>query len=89
MPRKIKVKITKKVHSFRYGDKVFKPGDTLKILPQYFRADFMVKVLPPEKKVVVEEKAPEEAPVEVESSGEESSAEDPQKKKIKEKTKKK
>jgi len=62
MPKKIKVVITKKVHSYRYGDEVFKPGDTLEILPQYFRADFMTKVVPPERKAieVISEKLVEE-----------------------------
>lgn len=72
MPKKIKVTITKKVNSFRYGDQVFKPGDTLEILPQYFRSDFMVKVVPPKAVEVLSEKfATEEVPkVPTEAPGE-------------------
>lgn len=48
-PKTIKVRLTKKVHSYAIGDKRYVPGDVFEIPERLFREDFMQKVTPPPK----------------------------------------
>ena len=61
IPKKIKVKITDKVHGFQYNNVRYVPGDIVEIPARLFRADFMTKVLPPAPKKP-EPEAPKEEP---------------------------
>lgn len=85
MPKKektIKVRLTDKVNSFNLAGVRYKPGDVFDCPEHHFRSDFMIKVVPPEKKAVEviseklaskEENAPEvptEVPGEIPVEGE-------------------
>lgn len=69
MPKKekiLKVRLTEQVNSFWHENVRYKPGDEFEIPERLFRSDFMEKVVPPEKKPIVQEKPTEEkGPTEV------------------------
>jgi hypothetical protein len=63
---KVKVKITKNVHSFMYEGKRYLPGDIAEIDPAYLKTDFMELI--PEDNLAIEVKKEEEGAEKSESS---------------------
>lgn len=47
MPKKMKVRLTKKIHAYRHEGHRYFPGDIVEIEESAFRADFMEKWEPP------------------------------------------